>query len=179
MIKLSIEPSAPPTRGLSSEQKKSRTLTLNFNIDTKKHWLRHPHFADIQSIFCIAPRPFPPPSSEQIPTQKKIKHWLHHHWSSQLYATHYRRRPQNLVRRPQMRPQITPMLRPHTFFDGYDKNIHRTIGSTHARSIIRTKKIPHIRTGFQSCTPKLVQWCPPMLLDTAFCIHRADQNLGR
>ena len=75
-------------------------------------WSHHPHFADIQSIFCIAPRPFPSPSSTQIPTQKNktlvapplVKPTIRHALPPS---------PPESCQPATDAPQITPILRPH------------------------------------------------------------------
>ena len=115
------------------------------HLTTIQFLVASPAFCRYSIYFLHCAPPIPTTIISTNTNTKKIKHWLHHHWSNQLYAPS----PPESCPPATDAPQITPILRPHPFFDVYDKNIRWTIDPTRARAISsEQQKIPRIRTGF-------------------------------
>ena len=112
------------TPALHKNNKKSRTLTLDFNID-RKNIGRATRILPIFNLFFALCPTHSRHHHQNKYQHKKIKHWLHHHWSNQPYAMHLPpSAPKSCPPATDASPDNTDTSPPpHPFFDEYDKNI--------------------------------------------------------
>ena len=107
------------------------------HLTTIQFLVASPAFCRYSIYFLHCAPPIPTTIISTNTNTKKIKHWLHHHWSNQLYAPS----PPESCPPATDAPQITPMLRPPHIFSTDMTNTQ--IGTTRLghRHYIKAKKI--------------------------------------